>query len=169
MIGEFSHYSVMLSECIEGLAIRPDGVYVDGTAGGGGHSEQIARRLDGGRLICFDRDPEAVAAVTGRLAPYEGITVVNERFSEMSRELQALGIQEVNGILLDLGVSSHQLDTDQRGFSYKNEAELDMRMNQKQGKTAQEVVNTYSQEQLTKLFYTASGLPMYAPELKFPL
>ncbi|MBQ3140850.1 MAG: 16S rRNA (cytosine(1402)-N(4))-methyltransferase RsmH [Clostridia bacterium] len=153
MIGEFSHYSVMLSECIEGLAIRPDGVYVDGTAGGGGHSEQIAKRLDGGRLICFDRDPEAVAAVTGRLAPYEGITVVNERFSEMSRELQALGIQEVNGILLDLGVSSHQLDTDQRGFSYKNEAELDMRMNQKQGKTAQEVVNTYSQEQLTKLFY----------------
>lgn len=164
MTGEFTHYSVMLAECMEGLRIVPDGVYVDGTAGGGGHSEAIAKRLNGGRLICFDRDPEAVEAVTKRLASYQGITVLNRRFSEMRDCLNEIGIQSVNGILLDLGVSSHQLDTDQRGFSYKNEAQLDMRMNQKQGKTAQEIVNTYSKEALTRLFYEY-GEERYSPQI----
>lgn len=150
---EFSHYSVMLAECIEGLAIKPDGIYVDGTAGGGGHSEAIAKRLISGRLVAIDRDEEAVAATGKRLAPYPQAEVIHGCFGQMGTILADLGIEGVDGIMLDLGISSHQVDEAGRGFSYKEEAEVDMRMDQKRGKSAREVVNTYSQQELTRIFY----------------
>lgn len=147
---EFSHYPVMLLECMEGLNLREDGVYVDGTAGGGGHSSQIAKALVSGRLFSLDQDPDAVAAATERLCPYPQATVIRANFKDMADALLGVGVQKVDGVLLDLGVSSYQLDTASRGFSYQKDAPLDMRMSQK-GLSAKDVVNTYSAEELTRI------------------
>ena len=147
----FSHVPVLLDACLEGLNIRPDGIYVDGTAGGAGHSRAIAERLDGGRLIALDKDPDAVAAASSRLAPFGCATVVQSDFSELCTVLDKLGIEAVDGILLDLGVSSYQLDTPERGFSYAHDAPLDVRMT-KTGLSARDVVNTYSFKDLCRVF-----------------
>ncbi|MBQ2315768.1 MAG: 16S rRNA (cytosine(1402)-N(4))-methyltransferase RsmH [Clostridia bacterium] len=147
---EFNHVSVLLNETIDSLNIKPDGIYVDGTAGGAGHSREIARRLKSGRLIALDRDPDAVAVATERLKGLNA-TVVNCNFSEMREALSELGIYKVDGILLDLGVSSYQLDNGERGFSYHKEAPLDMRMS-KSGTTAADLVNTLSQNELCRIF-----------------
>lgn len=151
---EFKHYSVLLNECIEGLDIDPDGIYVDGTAGGGGHSYAIASRLTGGRLIAIDQDEAAIAAAGERLAPLgERATVVRSNFCEIAKVCRELGIEEIDGLLLDLGVSSYQLDTPERGFSYNSDAPLDMRMDKRKALSAYEVVNGYSEEKLKKIFY----------------
>lgn len=150
---EFSHRSVMAAESIELLAVRPGGTYVDATAGGGGHSELIAMKLTGGRLIAIDRDSEAVEAAGRRLAPYGCARVVQGCFGRMEEILSGLGIEGADGILFDLGVSSHQFDEAGRGFSYRQEAEVDMRMDQKRGMSARQVVNTYTKEDLTRIFY----------------
>jgi len=155
MAETFSHRSVLLDECIEGLAIKPEGVYVDGTAGGGGHSYHIAKRLTTGRLIAIDRDEAAIAAATARLSPFsERATVYRSNFSEVSHVLDDLGIDTIDGMLLDLGVSSYQLDTAERGFSYQADAPLDMRMDRRNEKTAYTVVNTYSEEALKNILFT---------------
>ena len=151
---EFSHRSVLLDECIEGLAIRPDGIYVDGTAGGGGHSFAIASRLQNGRLIAIDRDEAAIRAAGERLSPLgERATVVRSNFYEVAQVLDDLQIEKIDGFLLDLGVSSHQFDEAERGFSYRNDAPLDMRMDRRQQKSAFEVVNTYSEEALKRILF----------------
>ena len=147
---EFSHKSVLLSECIDALNIRPDGIYVDGTAGGAGHSVEIAKRLTTGRLIAVDKDPDAIAAATERLAPYAAAQVVQSDYADLDAVLDRLGIAQVDGILLDLGVSSYQLDRGERGFSYNVDAPLDMRMSQS-GPSARDLVNTYSVEELTRI------------------
>lgn len=147
---DFEHISVLLNECIENLNIKPDGIYVDGTAGGAGHSREIAKRLTTGRLIAIDKDPDAIKTATERLKPYPAAQVVRGDFKDIPLILDELGIEKVDGILLDLGVSSHQLDTADRGFSYHAEAKLDMRMSQ-EGLSAYDVVNTYSQEDLTRI------------------
>lgn len=147
---EFSHRPVMLDECIEGLAIRPDGVYLDGTAGGAGHSTEIAKRLSTGRLIALDQDIDAVETAAKRLAEYPCAAVVQENFRNMAAVLDRLGIDGLDGVLLDLGVSSHQLDTGERGFSYHVDAPLDMRMSQ-QGMSARDVVNLWSVDELTRI------------------
>ncbi|MBC8547144.1 16S rRNA (cytosine(1402)-N(4))-methyltransferase RsmH [Clostridiaceae bacterium NSJ-31] len=147
---EFHHQSVLLEECIQALNIRPAGVYVDGTVGGAGHSVQIAARLTTGRLIALDKDPDAVRIARERLAQYPGAQVVQSDFACMTDVLDSLGIDRVDGILLDLGVSSHQLDTAERGFSYLQDAKLDMRMSQT-GVSAYDVVNTYSADDLARI------------------
>jgi len=147
---EFSHYSVLLSECIEGLAIDPDGVYVDATAGGAGHSCEIAKRLASGKLYAFDQDPDAIAVAGERLSPYPGAQMVQSNFRAMKPALEALGVDGVDGVLFDLGVSSFQLDTASRGFSYRYDAPLDMRMSRK-GLSAKDIVNTYSVEEITRI------------------
>ena len=146
----FHHLSVMLEECIEGLNISPNGIYVDGTAGGAGHSVEIAKKLDDGLLIAIDKDKTAVGVAAERLSGYPA-KVVNGDFRNIPEILDELGIQKVDGILLDLGVSSYQLDTPERGFSYRYDAPLDMRMSQ-DGISAYDVVNTYSVEELTRVF-----------------
>jgi len=149
---DFFHKSVMLNECIELLDIRSDGIYVDGTVGGAGHSTEIAKRLgENGRLIAFDRDPDAIAAATERLAGYNA-TVVKSNFSQMKSVLNEMNIEAVDGVLLDLGVSSHQLDKGERGFSYHTDAPLDMRMSQ-EGISAADIVNTYSKDELAKILF----------------
>lgn len=147
----FNHKSVLLDECIDSLNISSDGIYVDGTAGGAGHSGEIAKRLTSGKLYAFDRDPDAVKIATERLAGLNA-EVVHSNFSLMSEELQKRGVEKVNGILLDLGVSSYQLDTAERGFSYHKEAPLDMRMS-KSGISAKDMVNTFSAKELSNIFY----------------
>ncbi len=147
---EFHHQSVLLEECIQALNIQPDGIYVDGTVGGAGHSSQIAARLTTGRLITLDKDPDAVRIARERLAQYPGAQVVQSDFARMTDVLDSLGIDRVDGILLDLGVSSHQLDTAERGFSYLQDAKLDMRMSQT-GVSAYDVVNTYSVDDLARI------------------
>ena len=147
---EFKHISVLLEETIDSLNIKPDGIYIDGTAGGAGHSREIAKRLTTGQLIALDRDPDAVATARERLADYNA-TVVQCNFAEMRQAADELGIDKVDGILLDLGVSSYQLDNGDRGFSYKYEAPLDMRMSQS-GTTAADLVNNLSVDELTKIF-----------------
>ena len=147
---EFSHCSVLLSECLEGLRVKPDGIYVDATAGGAGHSGEIAKRLKGGRLYSFDQDPDAVAVAAERLRPYPGAQVVQSNFREMKRALAALGVHRIDGALFDLGVSSFQLDTADRGFSYRYNAPLDMRMSQK-GLSAKEIVNQYPVQEITRI------------------
>lgn len=147
---EFNHISVLLNETIDSLNIKPNGIYVDGTAGGAGHSREIAKRLETGMLIALDRDPDAVLVATERLKGLNA-TVVNCNFSEMREALSELGIYKVDGILLDLGVSSYQLDNGERGFSYHKEAPLDMRMS-KAGTTAADLVNTLSQNELCQIF-----------------
>lgn len=164
-MSEFHHVSVLLRECIDGLNIRPDGTYVDGTLGGAGHSCQIASRLDGGRLIGIDRDPVALKAAGARLAPFgERVTLVHDNFRNMAAVLQNLGIDGVDGILLDLGVSSPQLDDASRGFSYMADAPLDMRMDGGDALDAETVVNTWPQEKLRRILYVY-GEERYAPQI----
>ena len=164
-MSEFYHVSVLLDECIEGLNIRPDGIYVDGTLGGAGHSSQIAKRLTTGRLIGIDRDPVALKAAGERLAPYgDRVTLVHSNFCEIASVLEELGIEGVDGILLDLGVSSPQLDDGQRGFSYMADAPLDMRMNNEDSLSADTVVNTWPQEELKRILYEY-GEERYAPQI----
>lgn len=149
---EFNHISVLLNEVIESLNIKPDGIYIDGTAGGAGHSREIAKRLNTGKLYALDRDPDAVLTATERL---KGLSaqVIRSNFSEMDTVMRELGIDGVDGILLDLGVSSYQLDTAERGFSYHKDAPLDMRMS-KSGITAGDIVNTYSKDELKNIFWS---------------
>lgn len=149
---EFSHIPVLLEESIDGLNIKPEGIYVDGTAGGAGHSVEIAKRLsDKGRLISLDRDPKAVETATERLIEYNA-TVVKSNYSEIKDVLQMLNIEKVDGVLMDLGVSSYQLDTPERGFSYHNDAPLDMRMSQ-EGISARDIVNSFSEQQIAKILF----------------
>lgn len=151
---EFVHKSVLLEECIEGLNIRPGGIYVDGTLGGAGHSSRIAARLTTGRLIGVDRDRVALEAARQRLSPYiDRVTLVHANFQELDRILEELHIPAVDGILLDLGVSSPQLDDGARGFSYMADAPLDMRMDRSAGLTAYDVVNTWPQEELRRILF----------------
>ena len=164
-MSEFHHISVLLEECLEGLDIKPDGIYVDGTLGGAGHSSQIAKRLTTGRLIGIDRDQVALKAAGERLEPYkDNVTLVHSNFCEMAQVLKNLDIPGVDGILLDLGVSSPQLDDAQRGFSYMVDAPLDMRMNAKDSLDAKTVVNTWPQEELKRILYTY-GEERYAPQI----
>ncbi len=149
---EFSHVSVLLNECIEGLDIKSDGIYVDCTVGGAGHSVEIAKRLtNGGLLIGLDRDPDAITVATERLSVYNA-KVVRSNYSGLENVLTQLDIPAVDGILMDLGVSSHQLDTPDRGFSYNYDAPLDMRMSQ-EGTSAYDIVNGFSEEQLAKIIF----------------
>ena len=151
---EAKHFSVLLNECIENLNIKPDGIYVDGTLGLGGHSYQIASRLDTGRLICIDRDPTAIERAGARLAPFaDRVTLVHGNFCDTASILDSLGIDKVDGLLYDLGVSSPQLDEVERGFSYMGDAPLDMRMNSADSLTAADVVNNYSEDQLNRIFW----------------
>ena len=164
-MSEFHHVSVLLEECIEGLNIKPDGTYVDGTLGGAGHSSQIAKRLTTGRLIGIDRDPVALKAASERLAPYmDRVTLVHSNFCEIASVLKDLNIEGVDGILLDLGVSSPQLDDGARGFSYMADAPLDMRMNNEDALTAHTVVNTWPREELKRILYDY-GEERYAPQI----
>ncbi len=164
-MSEFHHVSVLLQECLEGLNIRPEGIYVDGTLGGAGHSSRIAQRLTTGRLIGIDRDPVALAAAGERLKPWKDrVTLVHSNFCEIKQVLSDLQIPGVDGILLDLGVSSPQLDDGRRGFSYMADAPLDMRMNGEDALTAREVVNTWPQEELKRILYTY-GEERYAPQI----
>jgi len=153
---EFKHVPIMLNECIEGLAIKGDGVYFDGTLGGGGHSKEIARRLTSGRLIATDLDEEAIAAASKNIAEFsDRFTAVNDNFKNFDKVIADLGIVQLDGILLDLGVSSYQLDNRDRGFSYMaSETELDMRMNPNQELSAKTVVNEYSREKLQYILST---------------
>ena len=161
----FHHISVLLNECIEGLNIRPDGIYVDGTLGGAGHSFQIAARLKDGKLIGIDRDQVALKAAGERLSVYgERVQLVHSNFCHMAQVLKELNIQGVDGILLDLGVSSPQLDDGQRGFSYMVDAPLDMRMNSADSLSAHTVVNIWSQEELKRILYNY-GEERYAPQI----
>ena len=164
-MSEFHHVSVLLQECLEGLNIRPEGIYVDGTLGGAGHASRIAQRLTTGRLIGIDRDPVALAAAGERLKLWKDrVTLVHSNFCEIKQVLSDLQIPGVDGILLDLGVSSPQLDDGQRGFSYMADAPLDMRMNGEDALTAREVVNTWPQEELKRILYTY-GEERYAPQI----
>ena len=152
MTGE--HVPVLLEECIRGLCIKPDGIYVDGTLGRGGHSERIAREIKTGRLICIDRDEAAIEASRQRLEPYSDIvTVIRANFRDIGMILDEQGVGQVDGMLFDLGVSSPQLDEAGRGFSYMVDAPLDMRMDRSSGITAYDIVNTWSQEELSRIFF----------------
>ncbi len=151
---EFKHVSVLFKESIEALKIKPGGIYADGTLGGGGHSHGILSACDGCRLIGIDQDKEAIAAATKRLSEFsDRVTIVNRNFSEIKNILSELEIDKIDGAVLDLGVSSYQLDNAERGFSYMHDAALDMRMNTSSPKTAYDVVNSYSCEELTRIFY----------------
>ncbi|MBS5671435.1 MAG: 16S rRNA (cytosine(1402)-N(4))-methyltransferase RsmH [Firmicutes bacterium] len=162
---EFQHKSVLLAQCLEALRIRPDGIYLDGTLGGAGHSSRIAQCLTTGRLIGVDRDEIALRAAGERLAPYiDRVTLVHANFQDLDRILQELNISAVDGILLDLGVSSPQLDDGQRGFSYMEDAPLDMRMDRSAGLTAYEVVNAWPREELRRILYSY-GEERYAPQI----
>ena len=155
MSSNFSHRSVLLNEAVDALAIRKDGTYVDGTAGGGGHSFEIASRLENGLLIAIDQDENAIAAAGERLAPYASrVKIVRNNFSNLDDVLATCGVEEIDGLLLDLGVSSHQLDEAERGFAYQNDAPLDMRMDRRQTKTAYDVVNYYSEQDIKDILYT---------------
>ena len=162
---EYTHKPVLLHECIDALAIRPDGVYVDGTLGRAGHSREIAKRLTTGRLICIDRDMAAIDAAKERLAPYlDRVTLVHSNFSELESVLRQAGVTGADGMLFDLGVSSPQLDDGSRGFSYMQDAPLDMRMDRSAPLSAYEVVNTWSYEELRRILYDY-GEERYAPAI----
>ncbi len=150
----FKHYSVLLEETIENLNIKPDGIYVDGTLGGGGHASEVAKRLSNkGRLIGIDQDADAIRAAGERLKPYgDRITIIRSNYANMKEELHAIGVEHVDGIVLDLGVSSFQLDTPERGFTYREaDAPLDMRMDDRQTLTAKDIVNNYSEMDLYRI------------------
>ena len=164
-MSDFYHVSVLLEECIEGLDIKPDGIYVDGTLGGAGHSSHIVQHLTTGRLIGIDRDPVALKAAGARLEPWKDrVTLVHSNFCEIKSVLDDLNIEGVDGILLDLGVSSPQLDDGERGFSYMVDAPLDMRMNNEDSLSAYDVVNGWSFEELKKILYEY-GEERYAPRI----
>ena len=150
---EFKHKSVLLEETIDGLNIKPDGIYVDGTLGGAGHASEVCRRLSAkGRIIGIDQDQDAIVAASDRLAAYEDrVTIIRSNYCYMANELHSLGIQKVNGIVLDLGVSSYQLDNEERGFTYRTDAPLDMRMDQRQSRTAADIVNGYEEKELYRI------------------
>lgn len=152
---EFAHIPVMLDECLEGLNIKADGIYVDGTVGGAGHSIEIVKRLSGnGRLICVDKDEDALKAAGERLAPYsDRVAFIHDDYKNLVAELDSIGVGKVDGILLDLGVSSYQLDNAERGFSYMKDAPLDMRMDRSQRISAYEVVNGYSESELARILF----------------
>ena len=155
MSSNFSHRSVLLNEAVDALAIREGGTYVDGTAGGGGHSFEIVSRLENGLLIAIDQDENAIAAASARLAPFaERVKIVRNNFSHLDDVLDTCGVEQIDGLLLDLGVSSHQLDEAERGFAYQNDAPLDMRMDRRQAKTAYDVVNYYSEQDIKDILYT---------------
>ena len=162
---EFQHRSVLLDECIDALSIRPDGIYLDGTLGGAGHSLEICRRLTTGRLIGVDRDEVALRAAAERLKPFAGrVTTVHSNFCEINTILDGLGLDGVDGMLFDLGVSSPQLDDASRGFSYMADAPLDMRMDRGEALTASTVVNEWPQEELRRILYEY-GEERYAPQI----
>lgn len=152
---EFAHIPVMLNECLEGLNIKADGTYVDGTVGGAGHSIEIVKRLsENGRLICVDKDEDALKAAGERLAPYKDrVTFIHDDYKNLVTELDSIGVGKVDGILLDLGVSSYQLDNAERGFSYMKDAPLDMRMDRSQRISAHEVVNGYTESELARILF----------------
>lgn len=152
---EFAHIPVMLNECIEGLNIKADGTYVDGTVGGAGHSIEIVKRLsENGRLICVDKDEDALKAAGERLAPYKDrVTFIHDDYKNLVNELDSIGVGKVDGILLDLGLSSYQLDNAERGFSYMKDALLDMRMDRSQRISAHEVVNGYTESELARILF----------------
>lgn len=152
---EFAHIPVMLNECLEGLNIKADGTYVDGTVGGAGHSIEIVKRLsENGRLICVDKDEDALKAAGERLAPYKDrVTFIHDDYKNLVNELDSIGVGKVDGILLDLGVSSYQLDNAERGFSYMKDAPLDMRMDRSQRISAHEVVNGYTESELARILF----------------
>ena len=165
-MSEFSHFSVLLGECIENLNIKPNGTYVDGTAGGAGHSSKIAERLgEGGLLIPIDQDEDAIKVITERLAPYgDRVKIVRDNFSNIKRVLDELEIDKIDGLLLDLGVSSYQLDTAERGFSYMANAPLDMRMDNRAARSAYTVLNEYGADELKKIIYDF-GEERFAPKI----
>ena len=150
---EFKHKSVLLEETVDGLNIKPEGIYVDGTLGGAGHASEVCRRLSAkGRFIGIDQDQDAIVAASERLAAYEDrVTIIRSNYCYMANELHSLGIQKVNGIVLDLGVSSYQLDNEERGFTYRTDAPLDMRMDQRQSRTAADIVNGYEEKELYRI------------------
>lgn len=151
-IMEFNHYSVLLEETIEGLNINPNGVYVDGTLGGGGHAFEVCKKLKNGRFYGIDQDDAAMKAASDRLQPFQDkVTIIRNNYCNMKQALEEYGIQGVDGIVLDLGVSSYQLDTQERGFSYRYDATLDMRMDTRQQVTAKDIVNTYSERDLYRV------------------
>lgn len=161
---EFNHKTVLLNEAVDGLNIKKGGIYVDGTCGGAGHSSLIAKKLEGtGKLICFDKDPDAIKVIKERLKDFPNIEVVRSDFKNIPAVLDELGIEEVDGIILDLGVSSYQLDTAERGFSYNYDAPLDMRMT-KEGKSAADVVNGYEMGQIAKILRDY-GDEKFAPQI----
>ena len=160
---EFNHISVLPNECIEGLNINPNGIYVDGTAGGGGHSAEILKKLDCGKLISIDRDPDAITTISERFKNEPNSIIINGCFGEMKKLLNDRGIYQVDGVLLDIGVSSHQLDTDERGFSFHKDAPLDMRMSQS-GTSAEDLVNDLSYEELRDIIYRY-GEDKFAPSI----
>lgn len=160
---EFNHISVLLNECIEGLNINPNGIYVDGTAGGGGHSAEILKKLDCGKLISIDRDPDAITTISERFKNEPNSIIVNGCFGDMKKLLNDRGIYQVDGVLLDIGVSSYQLDTDERGFSFHKDAPLDMRMSQS-GTSAEDLVNDLSYEELRDIIYRY-GEDKFAPSI----
>lgn len=149
---EFKHKSVLLEETIDGLRVKPDGIYVDGTLGGAGHALEVCRQLSAkGRFIGIDQDQDAIIAASERLSAYEQATIIRSNYCYMGQELNALGIRKVDGILLDLGVSSYQLDNEERGFTYRVDAPLDMRMDQRQNQTASDIVNGYEEKELYRI------------------
>ena len=149
---EFVHYSVLLQETIEQLNVKPDGIYVDGTLGGGGHAYEVCKKLTTGHFYGIDQDDAAIAAAGARLAPFgDKVTIIRNNYCNMKAALAAAGVDKVDGIVLDLGVSSHQLDTEDRGFSYRYDAPLDMRMDRRQNLTAREIVNNYSESDLYRI------------------
>ena len=151
---EFKHVSVLLQESVNGLDIKKDGIYVDGTLGGGGHSYEIATKLSNeGRLVGIDRDTEAIEAAKKRLSEFSNVTYIHSNFSQVKEVLESENIDSIDGAIIDLGVSSYQLDCAERGFSYMEDAPLDMRMDRKASFSAYDVVNTYSKEKLTKIFF----------------
>lgn len=162
-MSEFKHIPVLFNETIDALNVRPDGIYVDCTAGGGGHCAAVAERLTTGRIIAIDQDPEAVANLQERFKNNGRVTIVHDNFVNISSILENLGIDGVDGIMADLGVSSHQLDTDERGFSFHKDAPLDMRMSM-EGMSAADLVNTASQSELQKIIYTY-GEEKFAPSI----
>ena len=160
---EFSHIPVLLNQTIEGLNVNPNGIYVDGTAGGGGHSSEILKCLTSGRLICIDQDPDAICTLTERFKKNENALIVKGNFADIKELLEQRGVFRVDGVLLDIGVSSHQLDTSERGFSFHEDAPLDMRMSQK-GATAADLINSLPYDELKKIIYDY-GEEKYAPSI----